>query len=523
MYSDPQSGRRAVLELLLFICLAAAYAQQANAQSNAFTVAPILRTGDPISNGSFFNFCKFCDGFIDGNHGLNDNGQAVVSGAFESFNPDGVCQSVVIGSDHKGAFIADLCQTTEFGRFSAFVDANINNSGQVALSLGTANNNGKLIILLFSNGQLSKIAAEGDQSPAGTVFGGDCGFGPPSINDNGDIAFYGCSDPDAQGRIFNGVYAYSGGVLRTVLKSGDPSPLGGTIGLIFANGQPVSINNNGDVLFTGAQTDAEPIPLQRSGLFIAKHDGTVIKVELGGDLMPSGSTAAPNSVGFGTLNNNGQVAFSLLLTGKPKAGIFLYSDNHTQTVALHGQRTPLGGMFDFLGSVTDPRIVVNDAGAVGFKTRVANGPRDEAIFLASPKAMVEVAAVGDILPTGEPISAISSFSLNNQGQVAFFATKKQDGSAPVGLYIATPVTPTLTKAKVKGTGTALRLVLDGSAFITNDSIIQINGQPVETEYPSAFQQSGGTTTRLISRDPMLSAVLQPAKAVQITVVNSLTA
>jgi hypothetical protein len=41
--------------------------------------------------------------------------------------------------------------------------------------------------------------------------------------------------------------------------------------------------------------------------------------------MPNSSKAADNSIGLGSLNNKGDVRFSLRLAGKPKSGMFLYS------------------------------------------------------------------------------------------------------------------------------------------------------------------------------------------------------
>ena len=52
---------------------------------------------------------------------------------------------------------------------------------------------------------------------------------------------------------------------------------------------------------------------------------------------------------------------------------------------------------------------------------MAGGSAPEAIFLASPKAMVKVVAIGDRLPTGEKLPGVSAFATNNLGQIAFFA------------------------------------------------------------------------------------------------------
>ena len=126
------------------------------------------------------------------------------------------------------------------------------------------------------------------------------------------------------------------------------------------------------------------------------------------------------------------------------------------------------------------------------------------------------------MPSGERIQEISSFALNDVGQVAFFAYAKGGEQLPLGYYLATPVPPSIGSIRLKGGPANLRLIISGNGFITKDSIIQINGQAIETEYPAGFQQDGGTATRLVSRDPTLAQLLPVGQAVQITVSNPLT-
>jgi hypothetical protein len=60
-------------------------------------------------------------------------------------------------------------------------------------------------------------------------------------------------------------------------------------------------------------------------------------------------------------------------------------------------------------------------------------------------------------------------------------------------------------------------------MITGDTVIEINGVPVGAiEYPSGFQQDGGFTTQVMSRDPQLEQLMAEGQTVQVTVFNSLT-
>lgn len=93
----------------------------------------------------------------------------------------------------------------------------------------------------------------------------------------------------------------------------------------------------------------------------------------------------------------------------------------------------------------------------------------------------------------------------------------------LGLFIATPVAPEIRSIKLKRKSGALELRINGKAMITNDTVIEINGVPLNAiEFPSESRENGGFTTRVVSRDPRLDQLLQPAQAVRVTVFNSLT-
>jgi len=491
---------------------------QSAQQTTAFTISPVVKRGDPrMDGGTFFDF-DFCDVRIAGEHGLNDLGQVVISGFV------GNCTTgVYVVSDRTGFLVADTCHPTPFGRLALYAGANINNRGHVALNMGPAVNNTIVdMILLYSDGRLSKIVADGDQSPRGPIFG-DCGFSAPIINNKSEVAFSGCSKEGALGR--NGIFVYADGILRQVLQGGDSSPLGGVLSLNLFPSQPVFINDGGDILFRAGQLDPDITVPERFGLFLATAEG-IKRVELSKDPMPNGSTAADNSIGRGTLNNNGAVAFGLRLSGKPKAGGFVWSGGQTSTIILDRGPAPTGGTFDLRSEVEDiggPRI--NNNGTIAFMANVIGGSSPEAIFLASPKAIVKVVGIGDRLPTGEKIRSINSFSLNNLGQVAFFA----NGSAsilnpnPLGVYLATPVAPSISSIKLKHKPAGLQVRVNGSAMIPGDTVIEINGVPVGAiDYPADSKQDGGFTTQVISRDPQLEQLMAEGQTVQVTVFNSLT-
>lgn len=89
--------------------------------------------------------------------------------------------------------------------------------------------------------------------------------------------------------------------------------------------------------------------------------------------------------------------------------------------------------------------------------------------------------------------------------------------------MATPVAPAITSIKLKRKRGTLELRVNGNAMITNDTVIEINGAPVDAiDYPSDFRVNGGFTTRVVSRDARLEQLIPAGQTVQLRVFNPLT-
>jgi len=489
------------------------------AQSGGFAITPIVKRGDPSPDGGHFFGCDDCEGRINGSHAFNNRGDVALAADTEGACFDG---RFLVLSGGGSVLLADFCHATEFGKLGLLGLVNINDSGQVALNSGLIiDNQLRQMLLLYSGGQLTKLVQEGDTSPIGAIFKG-CGFGEPAINSKGDVAFFACSETKDGFFFGDGVYMHSGGEIRKVVVGLDPSPIGGTFALNFIPAQAVQMNENQDVLFQ-AGVILDPFVDEKYGLFLTTSDG-VKKIEVDGDQMPSAGKVTPKTFGFGDLNSRGDVVFAVGLTGgQTDSGIFLYSADVISKIMLQGEPTPIGGKFSTLSdsSFTLPRVNAN--GTVAFKIPVIAGSAPSAIFLASPRAMVKVVAVGDKLPTGETIRVIDTFALNDLGQVAFFAYGKKNKTKPLGVYMATPVTPAITSIKLKHKKGSLQLRVNGNAMITNDTVIEINGTPLGAiDYPSDFREDGGFTTQVVSRDARLEQLIPEGRTVQVTVFNSLT-
>jgi hypothetical protein len=362
------------------------------------------------------------------------------------------------------------------------------------------------------------VVKEGERSPIGTIFKG-CGFGEPAVNNKGEVAFFACGEDDQGFFVGDGVFVYGNGQMRKVVVSNDPSPIGGQFALNFVPPQSVQINDNGDVLFR-AGVVLDPFIDEKLGLFLATNDG-IKTIQTDGDSMPSGGRVTPRTFGFGDLNNNRDVVFAVGITDSDHdSGIFLFSQNQISKIMLEGEATPIGGKFSTLvdSSFLLPRI--NDRAVVAFKNKVTEGRAPSGIFLASPNAILKVVAVGDKLPAGGRVRDITSFALNDFSQVAFYA---EADNGPKGIYLATPLPPLIKKVKLKHRSTGPEMIIKGSGFITNDSLIEINGVAMtRMSYPESFRQNGGTTTRVVSRDFRLDELIRAGGSVEVRVLNPLT-
>ncbi|MEW6212265.1 MAG: choice-of-anchor tandem repeat NxxGxxAF-containing protein, partial [Acidobacteriota bacterium] len=451
---------------------------QALGQSGGFAVTPIVKRGDAVSDGGRFFDCNSCEGRVIGLHALNNRGDV----AIDADVIQGACLSGrFLISEGKDIKLVDSCRMTPFGRFSLFGPINVNDQGQAAIHTGVIINDRFVnMLLLYSEGEFTQIVKEGDTTPVGTIIKG-CGFGQPAINNNGDVAFHACAER-VNGSFNDGVFVYSNGIGRKVIVSGDPSPFGGPFVLNFFPAQAVQLNDNGDVLFVAGVRLSESI--ERLGLFIASQTGFT-RILFDGDRLPTGSIVTPRTSGSGDLNDRGEAVFTVGITGgQGDRGTFLYSNGEILRIAEEGDSTPIGGKFKTLGgdSFITPRI--NDSGTVAFLARVTGGSASSAIFLASPQAIVKVAAIGDALPTGGKIKSITSFALNDFNQVAFYAEVK---NGPKGVFLATPLAPEIRKIKLKRKRGRLELRVDGTAMITGDTVIEINGVALdEISYPQEF-------------------------------------
>ena len=506
---------------------------QALAQSSGFTVSPLVTRHDRTPDGERFFTGDFPFASFLGLHALNNNGAAV----FYTYLDKACASGLYLVSNGKTSKIPDpLCNPPSSGSIryvGSLLGANINNNNQVPINLFLPQEGFPYALFLYSEGKLERVVGDGDVTPMGTVFDGSglqfsAGLSDgPAINDNGDIAFYAQSQGGG-GNDVHAIFVYSAGEIRKVVASGDSFALGGRLDVTPTLSETVRINDKGDVLFQGSvYPDNSDIP--SFGFFLATQDG-IRKIAATPDRLPDAGILFGLS-GTGDLNNRGDVVFTAAFLGHQRGtgeGIFLDSDSRISKIAATADTTPIGGTFGFSISKGIQRPRINNNGAIAFFTSVDNGSATKGIFLASRKAIVKVAAVGDLLPTDQKIGDIFTFGLNDKGQVAFVAYGKVKDPRAIntnvlGLFIATPAVPKMKSIKLKRINGALELRITGKAIITHDTVIEIDGVPLnETDYPADFREDGGFATRVVSRDPRLEQLIPPGQTVLVTVFNPLT-
>jgi hypothetical protein len=390
----------ALFFLSLYLCLASA---NALAQSNGFTFAPIVKRGTPSPDGGRFFACDDCEGLISGAHAFNNNGALSLAADTEGFCFDGR----FLITKEKNVLLADLCQQTSWGKFYLIGGANINAQAQAAFIAGPLIGDAiSTTIFSYSEGQTIKVVAEGDPTPVGTIFR-RCGLSTPSINNKSEIAFGACSD-DGQGKFRDGIFVHANGQIQPIAVTEDVTDiLPGKFYFNFFPAVQAIINNNSEVLFQG-KIIPDALDRERYGWFL-KNDAGIKKIFIDADPLVDGLVIEPRTQGTSDLNDKGEVAFSVLTVGKADSGIFMRSGDKTSKIMAQGDSTPIGGKFATLyddelienNLLLRPRINANSA--VAFKAKIQGGSSRKAIFLASPKAMLKVVAVGDTVPTGEVI------------------------------------------------------------------------------------------------------------------------
>ena len=219
-----------------------------------------------------------------------------------------------------------------------------------------------------------------------------------------------------------------GGSGDTTSMCGDASPMGGHFGgFFFGTFFTPDINDAGDVLFFCDVNGGS----SRRALFLYRGaSGEIVKVAAIGDPSPVGGTFG--AVGPGSLNNNGQVVFLASAVGTTNSNIFMWDNGVVTKVAAIGDPAPGGGTYSLLGTesagFTDgtnipvgPVPDINDSNQIAFRAIVTGGITGRGIVVRTAQVDEWYAKVPDPTPIGGTYFDMQAPSINNAGQIAFFA------------------------------------------------------------------------------------------------------
>jgi hypothetical protein len=219
-----------------------------------------------------------------------------------------------------------------------------------------------------------------------------------------------------------------GGSGDTTSMCGDVSPIGGHFGgFFFGTFFTPDINDAGDVLFLCDVNGGS----SRRALFLYRGaSGEIVKVAAIGDPSPIGGTFG--AVGPGSLNNNGQVVFLASAVGTINSDIFMWDNGVVTKVAAVGDPAPEGGTFSGLGVESagfqdgtnipvGPVPDINDSDQIAFRAIVSGGITQRGIVVRTGQADEWYVKVPDPTPIGGTYFDMQAPSINNAGQIAFFA------------------------------------------------------------------------------------------------------
>jgi hypothetical protein len=219
-----------------------------------------------------------------------------------------------------------------------------------------------------------------------------------------------------------------GGSGDTTSMCGDVSPIGGHFGgFFFGTFFTPDINDAGDVLFLCDVNGGD----SRRALFLYRGvSGEIVKVAAIGDPSPIGGTFG--AVGPGSLNNNGQVVFLAAAVGTTNSDLFMWENGVVTKVAAVGDPAPQGGTFSLLGTESagfqdgtnipvGPVPDINDSEQIAFRAIVSGGITQRGIVVRTGQDDEWYVKVPDPTPIGGTYFDMQAASINNAGQIAFFA------------------------------------------------------------------------------------------------------
>ena len=337
--------------------------------AQSFSFEPVTRTEQPAPVPSALASVT--------SFSMNDSGQF-------AFAADG---GLLLSTNGSAAVIAAVgTPAPGGGEFITGSSPSINASGDVVFrgSVTAPSHSG---LFLFSNGTITQLLADGRVAPSGDFLVPTV----PAMNAAGDVVFVSPS----------GLFLLSQGGITKIAGRNAAAPGGNTF-LTFSS---PSINQSGQVVFTATLSGG------RRGIFLASG-GTISQVARTGTPAPTGGTFFTFLQGA-SLNDSGQVAFSALVNGAGRSGVFLYSDGQITLPVPNFTSVPGGTL------ANAQFVSLNNAGQIAFVGQTFQQQPRLGVYLFSNGSVSAVMLPGEVSPEGNSFTQGVSTAISTQGLVAF--------------------------------------------------------------------------------------------------------
>jgi hypothetical protein len=214
--------------------------------------------------------------------------------------------------------------------------------------------------------------------------------------------------------------------IEKIAAIGDPAPGGGSLTKAF---EPWALNSRGEIAF------AADLSTGGQGIFLVTNTASERSwsaVARAGQAAPDGETLDQGPLGYTSMNDAGEIAFSFglkpffppHLRGFAKAGLYGYAGRRLSALVVPGI-TPAPGFGIFQS--TSMHATLNNAGDVVFTgiVRAKSGPSiasglGAGIFLVDRNAQIaKIVAPGDPAPGGSVFDFVQNPWINDKGDIAF--------------------------------------------------------------------------------------------------------
>jgi hypothetical protein len=309
-----------------------------------------------------------------------------------------------------------------FGVTSQPIVAPVNTRGQVAFYATVLHAPAREGIFLAEGGQVTKVAAFGDNLPGGGTLAGFGAHPVPALNSAGHVAF---GAQVAGGRATEGVFLAAANGLQAIALAGDDAP-GVPLGVLVRFDAP-ALNDNDELAFVAnvrRERDLLDVLYFWNGRRLQRL------VAQGERLLRIGGTM--DQIGEPALNDSGVIAFpAAIFKGPALGGIFVAGARDLRLLVGTGDRAPSGAMILRFSE----RVAIDNEEGIAFGAYLGkDGVTREAVLRTGPEGLDEVAVEGAPAPGGGRYAGFGPWPTVGPGGVTAFIAALDGGPGPLAAF-----------------------------------------------------------------------------------------